>query len=66
MRNESTQPGTPKIGGMDKYEVGNAARTLQQAMKIRRDKKLLAAALKVIQEEQEDAQKVLSWADNLK
>ena len=38
----------PKIGGVDKYKVENAADTLVRAEEIKRDKKLLAAARTVI------------------
>lgn len=39
---------SPKIDGIDKYKVENAADTLIRAEEIKRDKKLLTAARKVI------------------
>ena len=60
---------TPKqevIDGIDKWKVENAAETLQRVMEIRQDKKLFAAALKVLKEKRQAVKKTLDWADNLK
>lgn len=55
-----------KIDGIDKWEVEEAARTLTKAFEIKSKPKLMAAALKVVQEQKEAAQKVQGWAGKMK
>jgi hypothetical protein len=40
-----------KIGGLDKWEVGSALRTLNEAHKIKSDKKMMAAVGLLAKEE---------------
>lgn len=54
------------IDGIDAWKVRDAANTLQQALKIRGDKKLFNAARKVLRENLTAARKAITWADNLK
>lgn len=55
-----------KIDGIDKWEVEEAARTLTRAFEIKKKPKLLAAALKVVEQQRKAAQEVKGWAGNLK
>ena len=54
-----------KIDGIDKWEVENAADTLQRALEIQADKKLVKAALKVLKKKSEASQKAVKWADGI-
>lgn len=54
-----------KIGGVDKYDAEYAADTLTKSFEIKKDKKLLAAALTVIRRRQDAAKKALGWAGKL-
>lgn len=53
------------IDGIDRWKVENAAETLQRAEDIQQDKKLFAAAKKVLMEKQKAIKRALDWADNL-
>lgn len=59
-------PKSDKIDGLDKWEVEEAARTLQRAFEIRQNKKLLNAAIKVLKKTRTAAEKALKWSDQIK
>jgi len=61
---ETVEP-SPKIDGMDKWEVEDGARTLRRAFEIRDKPKLFKAALKIVRKEQEAGKKMLGWAGKL-
>lgn len=54
-----------KIKGMDKWEAENAADTLMRSFEIKRNKKLLGAALAVIRRRQKDAKQAAGWAGGM-
>ena len=58
-------PKVEKIKGVDKWEAENAADTLMRSFEIKRNKKLLGAALKVIRDRQTDAKQAAGWAGGL-
>lgn len=65
METDMAEPRVEKINNIDKWKVESAASTLQEAMEIAKDKKLLKAALKVVKEKQAASKEVISWAANL-
>ena len=56
---------TEKIGGIDKWEVEDAARTLARAQEILADEKMKKAALKVLKKNKKAVTKAITWADGL-
>lgn len=54
-----------KIDGIDRWQVENAADTIQRAMEIKQDKKLFKAALKCLKQKKEAVQTAVKWADGL-
>ena len=54
-----------KIDGIDKFKVEGAADTIDRAFEIRQDKKLVAAAMKVLTNRQKLAQQAKGWAGKL-
>lgn len=56
----------PKINGLDKWEVEEAARTLTRAFEIKQNPKLLAAAMKVVNKQAKAAQAVKGWAGKMR
>ncbi len=56
---------SPKIDGIDKYEVENAAETLRRTQELRLKPKLLTAARKVLRQQQKATQQALNWAAKL-
>ena len=61
-----TEPKVEKIKGVPKWDAEEAARTLTRAFEIRKDKKLLAAAMECLRRERQAATKALGWAGALK
>ena len=59
------EPKVEKIDGIDKWEVEEAARTLTRAFEIKKKPKLLAAALKAVDQQKKAAQAVQAWAGKL-
>ena len=55
----------PKIMGVDKWEAENAADTLIRSFEIKRNGKLLKAALHVLRQRHKDAKKAEGWAGGL-
>jgi len=56
---------SPKINGIDKWEVEDAARTLRRAFEIKADSKLFKEALKIVRKEQKAGKQMLGWAGGL-
>ena len=56
---------SPKLFGMDKWEVENAARTLREAYELANKPKLLEAAKKLLKQQQVAGKKAISLAENL-
>ena len=61
---ESSSP-TNKIQGFEKWEIEDAARTIQRAMELKAKPKLLKLALTEIKKQEKAAKEAVSWADNL-
>lgn len=55
----------PKYAGIDKWEVENAARTLEEAQEIALKPKLLAAARKMLRFQQRAKKKAIDWAEKI-
>ncbi|HIJ71151.1 MAG TPA: hypothetical protein HPP87_07285 [Planctomycetes bacterium] len=55
----------PKVMGVDQWDAENAADALTRSFEIKKDDKLLKAALKVIRDRQQAAKKALGWAGEL-
>jgi len=55
----------PTIGGIDKWEVEEAARTLERAQEIVAVEKMKKAALKVLKKNKKAVTKAITWADGL-
>ena len=58
-------PKVEKIKGVDKWEAESAADTLMRSFEIKRNKKLLGAALSVIRGRQKDAKQAAGWAGGM-
>lgn len=54
-----------KIDGFDRWEVESAASDVQRAMELKKNPKLLKAALKMLEEKQKSTQSAISWAEGL-
>lgn len=63
---------SPTIGksekkkGFEKYEIEEAARTLQHAMEIKNSPALMAEAMKHLKKQKDNAHQAITWADNIK
>lgn len=55
----------PKVMGVDKWEAEAAADTLTRSFEIKKEPKLLKAALKIIRDRQRAAKQALGWAGGL-
>jgi hypothetical protein len=62
---ETIENKSPKIDGIDKWEVESAADTIARAMEIKNDKKLFKAALKVLKQKKKSTEQAVKWADGL-
>ena len=60
-----TEQRPPKIMGVDKWEAEGAADTLTRSFEIKKQPKMLSAALKVIRDRQKAAKQALGWAGGL-
>jgi hypothetical protein len=56
-------PKLPK--GMDKWELEEAARTLERAQEIALEPKLLTAARKLLRFQEKAKKKAIDWAENI-
>ena len=54
-----------KVNGIDKWEAESAADTLTRSFEIKKQPKVLAAALKIIRDRQKAAKAALGWAGGL-
>ena len=59
------EPKVEKILGVDKWEAENAADTLTRSFDIKKQPKMLRAALRVIRDRQKAAKAAMGWAGGL-